>query len=112
MTRDEAIAWLTEEKKARTILETDSLITQALNMAIEALNDRPHGEWLCRDRKPIEGMVYIECECSVCGHKVIFDTISVDNFCGRCGADMKGESHDKGRSNSDTQRHFMANGKC
>jgi len=37
MTRDEAIAWLTEEKKARTILETESHITQALGMALDAL---------------------------------------------------------------------------
>ena len=39
---------------------------------------RPHGEW------QLHGMIYY---CSECGHEC---GESGDNFCGNCGADMRG----------------------
>lgn len=40
--------------------------------------ERPHGEW------QLHGMIYY---CSECGHEC---GESGDNFCGNCGADMRG----------------------
>ena len=83
MTREEAIDIL------RSYLMFDKSNMQidiALNMAIEALSERPKGEW----------EEYTDCEgktrtitCSECGweeHSWL-DT----NFCPNCGADMRGE---------------------
>lgn len=42
--------------------------------------ERPQGEW------ELHGMIYY---CSECGHDC---GESGDNFCGNCGADMRGES--------------------
>ena len=51
---------------------------EALNLAIEVLEERPQGEW------QLHGMI---CYCSECGHEC---GESGDNFCGNCGADMRG----------------------
>ena len=52
----------------------------ALQMAIEALKDRPPGEWIDVENEPY-------CECSVCGAYI--DNLDDDYaFCPRCGALM------------------------
>lgn len=90
MTREEIIKWL-ESLKAeigkvehRTLWHYDEVI----DVAIEAPQDRQHGEW----------EEYTDCEgktrtitCSECGweeHSWI-DT----NYCPNCGAKMKGENN-------------------
>lgn len=48
------------------------------DLCLRASRERPQGEW------QLHGMIYY---CSVCGHEC---GESGDNFCGNCGADMKG----------------------
>ena len=62
---------------------------EAVDMAIEALEEepRPHGEWIYHKEWEVDG----ECafECSKCGMGTDVDY----NFCPNCGADMrKGDS--------------------
>lgn len=54
-------------------------VSMALYMAKKALEERPTGEWI------LHGMIYY---CSNCGHDC---GESGDNFCGNCGAKMKGK---------------------
>lgn len=57
----------------------------AINMAIEALQDRPQGKWM-----PTENVLgVIGGKCSKCGE----GTFVLYNFCPQCGADMRGEEH-------------------
>ena len=67
----------------------------ALDMAIKALQDRPHGEWLQMEIIDDD----MECgvnddatECSVCGY--VFNSHywakTYFNYCPNCGARMKG----------------------
>ena len=76
MTNKEAIKNL--EQIAKQFHKFD--FTEAIKVAIEALKDqRPQGEW------KLHGMIYY---CSVCGHDY---EQGGNNFCGNCGADMRGE---------------------
>ena len=73
--------------------ETKFLERCALDMAIEALKDRPHGEWIFKNGKY---------RCTACGDKAIYryngtSTIPKEiltDFCPNCGAvmDMRGEA--------------------
>lgn len=63
--------------------DKDEKIREALNMAIEALKERPHGEWIKQGNTLI---------CPICGAKG--EEIKDDycfNYCPVCGADMRGE---------------------
>ena len=51
---------------------------EAYELAYKTLEERPQGEW------KLHGMIYY---CSECGHEC---GESGDNFCGHCGADMRG----------------------
>lgn len=88
MTREEAIDIL------RSYLMFDKSNMQidiALNMAIEALKDRPQGKWI----RVYVGKYYsvLHRRCNQCG-AVIEDSFfgyEYDvNFCPSCGADMRG----------------------
>lgn len=61
----------------------------ALDMAIEALKaDRPRGEWIVHGEPPW----YVR-ECSKCGTKWHqWSGDSSPNYCGECGADMRGDT--------------------
>ena len=61
----------------------------AIDMAIEALKERPHGEWIYHKEWECDG----ECafECSKCGMGTDVDY----NFCPNCGADMRKSGEEK-----------------
>lgn len=80
MTREEAIriiGWL----KCTTNREDD---LEAIDMAIEALQDRPDGEWILV--KGSNGKDYHKC--SKCLHTQ--EITGVKNYCAVCGTRMKG----------------------
>lgn len=88
MTREEAIETLGHVVPFAT--QNGEKIAEAIDMAIEALSERPKGEWILSDNP---NMLY---ECSNCGHgfqkqvhgkSVVF---YAQNFCPNCGADMRG----------------------
>lgn len=53
---------------------------EALNIAIKALEERPHGKW------EKQNCFY---KCSVCGVYSL-DGTALHNYCHNCGADMRG----------------------
>ena len=67
----------------------------ALNMAISALSENK-GEWIVQPSNKEQGeRDFIWWKCSKCGH-VIYSETEKDRkefhaFCGKCGADMRGE---------------------
>ena len=79
MTREEAIQRLETVK--------------ALDMAIEALQDRPQGEWIkieaLQDRPQGEWIKNDAFECSECAFRMIVGD-GAYNFCPNCGAMMIG----------------------
>ena len=67
--------------------ETRIIERCAIDMAIEALKERPHGEWIDRsDGGRIRYPFWERYECSKCGAKS-----ENTNFCPNCGADMRKE---------------------
>ena len=90
MTREEAIAVLRREIEP-SVYEDEKSIAEALNMAIEALQDRPEGEWT----KTVDGNGWNDWwvfKCPLCGATIV-DEQSRSwkyNFCPSCGARMKG----------------------
>ena len=82
MTREEAIYLL---NNLRSVAEGKE--DEAIDMAIEALSaDAVHGEWIMHGEPPW----YVR-ECSKCGTKWHqWSGDSNPNFCGHCGAKMKG----------------------
>lgn len=89
MTREEAIKVLVNELKASLMIfgeKNDKETQDALKMAIEALKDRPHGEWE-KDGHHIRCKNCNEymCETDREGNKI------PTNFCPNCGADMREE---------------------
>ena len=56
-------------------------IQRSLDVAFKAMK-RPQGEW------KLHGMIYY---CSVCGHDY---EQGGNNFCGNCGAEMRGDQDD------------------
>lgn len=107
MTREEAIKELAshlvhwKRLKNEHIVPTDECenTINALRMAIEALQDRPTGEWLEVEVFPevydIEGVKTwgSEMQCDQCGfrHTAIEGHMGQYNFCPNCGADMRGD---------------------
>lgn len=64
-------------------------IYNAIDLAIKALEDRPHGEWITiGEEQGALGIIYKIRKCSKCGweHSLVIP----DNFCPNCGADMRG----------------------
>jgi len=86
MTKETAIALL---NNLRAFAEDDD--EPAIDMAIEALQDRPEGEWT----KTVDGNGWNEWwvfKCPLCGATIV-DEQSRSwkyNFCPSCGARMKG----------------------
>lgn len=80
----------------KSVFKYDAEMTEALDLAIKALEERPQGEWIkdcdscdCSNcynsgarftRKDCSGI------CSNCGEL----QCCTDNFCPNCGADMRG----------------------
>lgn len=70
--------------------DREEIIT-AISMAIEALSDRPYGEWICKGDYAI---------CSKCGGSsgMQFDGVErtprTTAFCPHCGRRMKGAEHE------------------
>lgn len=81
MTREEAIyrlknmAWLYGSAEREQNIE-------AIDMAIEALQNRSQGEWIYQSK-------FGRIECKACGH-VFRSYVYPRNFCPNCGAIMKG----------------------
>ena len=76
MTKEEALKWL------------DTIMTQgeqvdALEMAIEALENQKEGRW----KKISPAGIY---ECTCCGQDVMTSDIECYKFCHGCGARMEG----------------------
>ena len=88
MTREEAIAILGKYKRyAESIYTNDVLDTKAFDMAIEALQDRPHGEWIEAYASEFEHTAKLAV-CSECDWYAGY--IAKDyNFCPNCGARME-----------------------
>lgn len=92
MTREEAIDELTvhfehwKRLKNEHIVPTDECdnTINALRMAIEALPERPKGEWQKVDEQPYFRKHFDNVCCSVCHHK----GMRKYNFCPSCGAEM------------------------
>jgi rubrerythrin len=91
MTREQAIGRIKNHMAIHKMKEPRAIyITEALNMAIEALEQqRPKGHWIninknkdgqCDDY----GNPYVKCsECGIC------NGTDESNFCPNCGADMR-----------------------
>ena len=78
MTNEEAIGWL--ESLERLDKEQDV----ALEMAIEALQERKTGKWYCD--------MYGVFRCSSCGKSAHLDSRGhawLDRYCSQCGAKME-----------------------
>lgn len=92
MTRQD-VTWVLElikNRDARTDAERD-----AIDMAIEALQAKPKtGKWIIK-RGNYCGVELKEFFCDKCGtrgalRRVFSDPEPLPNFCGHCGADMRG----------------------
>jgi PHP family Zn ribbon phosphoesterase len=90
MTREEAIK-LIDTHTVCFYNEIDSPTLQALHLAIEALQDRPKGEWIKKQVFNPELDKYVPLiECSVCGYEPYFGgSESKFNYCANCGARME-----------------------
>ena len=89
MKRSEAIQILDNERKAYII--KGCKLDKAIDMAIDALSDRPTGEWICKGDYAM---------CSKCGglSDTQFDGVErtprTTAFCPHCGRRMKGAEHE------------------
>lgn len=81
MTREEAIAVLRREIEP-SVYEDEKSIAEALNMAIEALTERPTSEWINSTTK---GYVV----CSNCNKLTTNINRKKYNYCPFCGAIME-----------------------
>ena len=87
MTRKEAIQILSTRDAHGVMCGYTSGVTEALDMAIEALSvDRPHGKWQKVEEQSYFRKDYDIVCCSVCRKKGNRKW----NFCPNCGARMKG----------------------
>jgi hypothetical protein len=85
MTREEAIKILKAIRAYECYPKSASEETKvAIDMAIEALADRPTGEWIEEDEY---GDLWV---CDQCGFASEFNY----HFCPNCGAKMRGENDD------------------
>lgn len=90
MEREEAIKILADLIES-PFLHTWEKQNKALHMAIEALTDRPYGEWIKKQVFNPELDKYVPLiECSVCGYEPYFGgSESKFNYCANCGARME-----------------------
>lgn len=83
MTRNEAIKTLQELWRETN----DSWYEEVFKMAMEALRDKPKGEWI------LEYDGDNECDnlykCSMCGVEYGCEEYDKPNFCPNCGTDMR-----------------------
>ena len=99
MTREEAILLLHDIKDTYNEIYENYEIgyeqMTALDMAIEALSERPKGEWIKKQVFNPELDEYIPLiECSVCGYEPYYGGSEPKfNYCAYCGADMRGEQN-------------------
>ena len=99
MTREEAIAELSVIHKRLSnpkdfedgcySLE-DGYYVEALDMAIEALKDRPQGDWVVTEHcsNAYGFRKWTEIECPFCGERPVYEDIESMNYCPNCGAKM------------------------
>lgn len=88
MTNKEAIEIVKTFRQAMDtpITEHREILLGALDMAIEALEERPQGEWI----KKVDDVGFISHICSNCGSEIEVEDPCDDKFCYSCGAKMKG----------------------
>jgi hypothetical protein len=100
MTREEAIAELSvlherlsnpKDCEDGCYSWEDGWYVEAIDMAIEALQDRPKGEWIKKQVFNPELDKYVPLiECSVCGYEPYFGGSEPKfNYCANCGARME-----------------------
>lgn len=75
---------------------TDKEIREALDKAIEALKERPHGEWIDTD-VTYEDTGDVERRCSNCKHGDRQSPSAVVPYCWYCGASMRKEGDENER---------------
>ena len=90
MTREEVVKWLESLKKEIGKAENRTLwhYAESIDMAIEALADRPTGEWIEKIIKGDSVWTQHRYYCSVCGG---WNTYGKSDYCPNCGAKMRGE---------------------
>ena len=84
MTNEEAINLISRNK---SVFQYDTEMTKALDFAINALKERPQGEWLWLGDNPSPSHKW---SCNKCGRGVK----EQENFCPNCGAEMRGAEND------------------
>ena len=89
MTREEAIQILSTRDAHGVLCGYTSGVTEALDMAVEALRDKPRGEWLleCDGEDECDNLY----KCSMCGAECGCEEYDKPNFCPNCGTDMRNE---------------------
>lgn len=88
MNREEAIHILENLKPTNTNSTFDAyVIGEALTMAVQALRENNHGEW-------IKNFLGIDI-CSKCGEPMRDRRVNHINFCNCCGADMRGGANER-----------------
>lgn len=91
MTREEAIEELKKMYASSVMIfgtKNDKETQEALKKAIDALRERPHGEWIFKNGKY---------RCTACGEKAIYRYNGMSNipkeiltdFCYNCGSDNR-----------------------
>lgn len=84
MTNKEAICVCKALWRYEKVDYTDKEVREALDLAIKALEERPHGVWTTV--KGIEGTYY----CSECDGDIDWKS----RYCPWCGADMRGDNNE------------------
>ena len=97
MTREEAIVQLRLGPGINEDVSEE--YNDAVNMAIEALQDRPSGKWIVKQGNYC-GVMLKEFYCDQCMtrgalRRVYSDPEPLPNFCGNCGTDMRVKSDDE-----------------
>lgn len=89
MTNKEAVARIKDHKAIHKMNEPRAIyISEALDMAIEALENQKTGHWIADVDKWCDVVTTVNgYKCSECGK---FNT-DKDNYCPNCGAKMKGD---------------------
>ena len=96
MTREEAIQILSTRDAHGVLCGYTSGVTEAIDMAIEALKEEQIGEWVRKEKEinDCDGhRAYYWYECSVCGSSPPKDTWKNEwhsSYCPNCGARMIG----------------------
>lgn len=96
MTREEAIQCIKHELLITVNRKdlTGQAIGEALDMAIDALQDKTRGKWIVKQGNYC-GVMIKEFYCDQCMtrgalRRVYSDPEPLPNFCSNCGADMRG----------------------